>query len=348
MDVVYSPAQTLHHALELDGGQLVLSWESPIRAVRVAERLAGSHRVLEPDPFDRDLAEQVHDSDYIEFLSGCWDRWVAEGRGATQAMGFTWPAAGLRDARPSDLDGQLGYYSFSADCSIGPDTWTSAAVSAAAAHTAARLVAERLGDEAEHTPVAFALCRPPGHHAGARQFGGYCYLNNAAIAAQALRNTGVDRVAILDIDYHHGNGTQSIFYTRSDVVFCSIHADPAQEFPYFSGFADETGEGDGEGHNLNLPLPQGTGPSEWMATLDQALDWLRDHEPQAIVVSAGVDTYEDDPISAFKLPTAVYPTIGHRLAAVGLPTVLVFEGGYATEPLADNVAGLLHGYESAG
>ncbi len=354
MDVVYSPAQTLHHALELDGGQLVLSWESPIRAVRVAERLAESHAIVEPDPFDRDLVEQVHDRDYIEFLSGCWDRWVAEGRGATQAMGFAWPAAGLRDRRPDSLDGQLGHYSFAADCSIGPDTWNSVAVSAATALTAARLVAEQADGRARveaappGTPAAFALCRPPGHHAGPRQFGGYCYLNNAAIAAQSLRNRGFGRVAVLDIDYHHGNGTQSIFYGRADVAVCSIHADPLQEFPYFSGFADETGEGDGDGANLNLPLRWGTGPSDWMATLDRGLDWLRDHDPEALVVSAGVDGYEGDPISRFKLPTAVFPTIGARLASFGLPTVLVLEGGYAIDALADNVVGLIGGFESFG
>ncbi|MDH4276562.1 MAG: histone deacetylase family protein [Acidimicrobiia bacterium] len=348
MDVVYSPSQTLHHALELDGGQLVLSWESPIRAVRIAERLADSHAIVEPDRFDRELAEQIHDRDYVEFLRTCWDRWVAEGRGATQAMGFTWPATGLRDVRPDSLDGQLGYYSFAADCSVGPDTWNSAAVSAAAAHTAARLVAERTERRSDQSPAAFALCRPPGHHAGPRQFGGYCYLNNAAIAAQALRNRGLGRVAVLDIDYHHGNGTQSIFYRRADVAFCSIHADPLQEYPYFAGFADETGEDDGVGHTLNLPLPLGTGPSEWMATLDRALGWVRDHEPEALVVSVGVDTFENDPISTFKLPTAVYPTIGTRLTSLDLPTVLVMEGGYATEELADNVAGLLQGFESFG
>ncbi len=345
MDVVYSPAQTLHHALELDGGQLVLSWEGPVRAVRVAERLAVSHVLVEPDPFDQDLAEQVHERDYIDFLAGCWDRWSAEGRGATQAMAFSWPATGLRDVRPDNLDGQLGYYSFAADCSIGPDTWNSVAVSAAAAQTAARLVAERAGKAAGGEAAAFALCRPPGHHAGPRQFGGYCYLNNAAIAAQALRNQAVERVAVLDIDYHHGNGTQEIFYRRNDVAFCSIHADPVQEFPYFSGFADETGTGDGDGHNLNLPLPLSTGPSEWMATLDRAIDWIREFDPEALVVSAGVDTYENDPISTFKLPTAVYPTIGARLASLDLPTVLVMEGGYATDELADNFAGLLRGFE---
>ncbi len=303
MDIVYSPAQTLHHSLELDGGQLIASWESPIRAVRVAERLAETNPIVEPDPLDHDLLHQIHDPGYLDFLANCWDRWAADGKDATHAMAFTWPATGMRDVRPDSLHGQLGYYSFAADCSIGPDTWNSTAVSAAAAQTAARLVAED-----SDSNVAFALCRPPGHHAGSRQFGGYCYLNNAALAAQALLNRGMERVAVLDIDYHHGNGTQSIFYERSDVAFCSIHADPSVEFPYFSGFADESGEGAGAGHNLNLPLPWGTGPSEWMATLDQGLAWLSDREPDALVVSAGVDTYEDDPISRFKLPTAVYPT----------------------------------------
>ncbi len=225
MKVVYSPAQTLHHAQELDGGQIIASWESPIRAVRVAERLAGGHQLTEPDPLDLDLVHQIHDPDYVQFLADCWDRWVSTDRAPeVQAMPFTWPAAGLRDDKiPTSLAGQLGYYSFAADCSIGPDTWTGVAVSAAAAHTAARLVVEEMAGGSP-SPAAFALCRPPGHHAGAMQFGGYCYLNNAALAAQYLRNSGIDRVAIVDIDYHHGNGTQSIFYDRADVVFASIHA----------------------------------------------------------------------------------------------------------------------------
>jgi len=346
MRIVYSPAQTLHHSLELDGGQLTFSWESPIRAVRVAERLSSDHEMIEPDPFDRDLAEQIHEPDYIDFLGKCWDGWVAAGKGASQAMPFTWPAVGMRDIRPSNLQGQLGYYSFAADCSIGPDTWTSVAVSAAAAQTAARLVTDDLAAAAAaSTPVAFALCRPPGHHAGARQFGGYCYFNNAAIAAQALLNVGLCPVAILDIDYHHGNGTQSIFYERDDVVFVSIHADPEREFPFFAGFADELGSGDGNGANLNLPLPLGTEPGEWLAALDRANEWLARHRPEALVVSLGVDTYEHDPISKFKLPTDSFPTIGARVASLKLPTVLVMEGGYATDALADNVAGFIAGYE---
>ncbi|MDH3295561.1 MAG: histone deacetylase family protein, partial [Acidimicrobiia bacterium] len=322
----------------------IASWESPLRAVRVAERLAEGHRVVEPDPLDLDLVRQIHDADYVQFLTDCWDRWTADGHApGSQAMPFTFPVPGLRDVKPTSLIGQLGYYSISADCSIGPDTWTGVAVSAAAAHTAADLV---LAESGGQRPVAFALCRPPGHHASARRFGGYCYLNNAAIAAQTLVNGG-RRVAIVDVDYHHGNGTQSIFYDRSDVVFTSIHGDPTQEYPYFLGFADETGSGDGEGANLNLPLPLGTGPDPWMAALDQALAWVEGHSPDALVVSLGVDTFEKDPISTFKLPTRSYPVIGARLASLGLPTVLVMEGGYATDELADNVAGVVDGFERA-
>ncbi len=178
------------------------------------------------------------------------------------------------------------------------------------------------------------------------QFGGYCYLNNAAIAAQLLREAGHTELAVLDVDYHHGNGTQDVFYERRDVRVVSIHADPKEEFPYFLGHADETGSGPGEGHNRNLPLPRGTESEAWFAALDDAIDWLERPSPTAMVVSLGLDTYEDDPISHFRLRRDDFDRLGRRLASIGLPTVLVLEGGYATADLGLNVAAVLDGFEA--
>jgi acetoin utilization deacetylase AcuC-like enzyme len=195
--------------------------------------------------------------------------------------------------------------------------------------------------------AAFALTRPPGHHAGPDFFGGYCFLNNAAIAAQALRDGGAQRVAIIDIDYHHGNGTQTIFEARADVLTVSIHGDPRTEYPFYLGHADERGVGAGEGFNLNLPLPAGTGFGAWRATLAQALQRVADFAPAAVVVALGVDTYEGDPISRFTLASADYLAVGRELAGLGLPTVFTLEGGYAVAAMGVNVVNLLEGFVGA-
>jgi acetoin utilization deacetylase AcuC-like enzyme len=188
------------------------------------------------------------------------------------------------------------------------------------------------------------LSRPPGHHAGADFFGGYCFLNNAALAAQHLRNAGMERVAILDVDYHHGNGTQAIFYDRADVFFASIHGDPRTEYPFYLGHADETGQGAGADANLNLPLPRGTGYDEWSDALKVALAAIARHGVQALVVSLGVDTFAGDPISGFQLQSDDYLRMGERIADAKLPTVLVFEGGYAVEEVGINAVNVVQAF----
>ena len=193
--------------------------------------------------------------------------------------------------------------------------------------------------------AAFALCRPPGHHAAAAAMGGYCYLNNAAIAVQALRDLGVARVAVLDVDYHHGNGTQSIFYDRADVFFVSLHGDPRVEYPYFLGHADERGSGTGLGCNLNLPLPLGTAWSGYGPALDGACQAIATYGPEVLVVSLGVDTFEADPISKFKLTSDDYLRIGRRIASLRRPTLFVFEGGYAVDAVGVNAVNVLQGFE---
>ncbi len=177
--------------------------------------------------------------------------------------------------------------------------------------------------------------------------GGYCYLNNAAIAAQAFLDQGRRKVAILDVDYHHGNGTQDIFYQRSDVLFASIHGDPAEEFPFFLGFADELGEGAGEGYNFNYPLPMGSSWDAWSAALEQACQRIAEYGAEVLVVSLGVDTYMEDPISQFKLDSPDYLAMGRRIAALGLPTLFIMEGGYAVEAIGVNAVNVLEGFEGA-
>ena len=340
MLIFHDPAHARHDAhSELHEGRLVRSFECPERMERILAALAqaGFDAPVRPDPVPLAALERVHDPDYLRFLETAHDRWVAA-HGGGEALPFAWPVAGLRrTAPPEDIDGALGHYNFSVDSCITAGTWDAALGAAACAHAGALAVAAGRGP-------AFALARPPGHHAHGDLYGGYCYLNNAAIAAESLVAAGAGRVAVLDIDYHHGNGTQAIFYARGDILVTSIHADPRAEFPYFLGHADETGAGPGQGATLNLPLPAGTEAAAWMGALDTALAAVAAHGAAALVVSLGVDTHEGDPISAFRLTTAAYPAIGARLARAGLPTLFVMEGGYAVEALGPNVVGVLGGF----
>jgi acetoin utilization deacetylase AcuC-like enzyme len=340
MQVIYSPLHARHDGgVELHRGALVPSFEAPVRAQFILEALQrGGFAVLPPRDIPQARMQGVHDAEFLEFLRTAYARWSAKGRdGSMLPSGF--PARGLRrDHRPSGINGAMGWYTFDASTPIVAGTWDAALAAARTAMTAAALVAE--GDGA-----AYALCRPPGHHAGRSFYGGYCYLNNAALAAQYLRDHGAGRVAVLDFDYHHGNGTQEIFWERDDVLFVSLHATPESEYPYFLGYADERGGGPGSGYTLNLPLPLGTGWPEYRAALDVALDAIGRFAPDALVVSLGVDTFEADPISAFRLTVADYARLGATLAAPGWPTVLVQEGGYAVAEIGDNVAGVLGAFE---
>ena len=279
---------------------------------------------------------RVHSAEYLDFLQSAHHEWRAAGREG-DAFPYTFPVVGRRPLNLSRIDALLGQFSFDTSTPIAESTWQAAywAAQTALAATDAVLAGER---------SAFALCRPPGHHCGSDYLGGYSYLSNAAIAAEQARAAGKKRVAILDVDYHHGNGTQDIFYDRSNVAYASIHADPVMDYPYFWGHADEIGEGDGLGANLNLPLPRGTEWSGYEPALVQALDWVASHEPELLIISYGADTYEGDPISHFKLKTSDYAPMAKRIAELGLPTVVVMEGGYAVEALGANVAGFLSGF----
>jgi acetoin utilization deacetylase AcuC-like enzyme len=194
-------------------------------------------------------------------------------------------------------------------------------------------------------PMAYGLCRPPGHHTARSMYGGYCFLNNAAIAADAIARRTGERVAILDVDYHHGNGSQQIFWRRGDVRYVSIHADPDGDYPYYLGRADETGEGDGAGENLNLPLPPGTTDADYLAAVDRACEAIAAAPGSIIVVSLGFDTYGLDPIGTFALTTAVYHEVGRRVAARGRRRVILQEGGYHRPSLGENARAWLRGAE---
>jgi acetoin utilization deacetylase AcuC-like enzyme len=340
MLIVASDAHRAHESIQIDDGVIGPSAESPDRVdiIRAALRDAG-HVEISADDHDDRLLRRVHTPEYVDFLASAWTRWVDAGKDAPAAMGFVWPTRSFRAAPPTDIVGLLGYHSFTADTAIVEGTYPAARAAASIAVTAA--------DRAMATGIAvYALCRPPGHHATPDQFGGYCFFNNAALAAQRCRDAGAARVAILDIDYHHGNGTEVIHLERADVVVTSIHADPAVEFPWFAGFADERGRGDGVGANLNLPLPMGASTIQWFGALDQALEFVSGASVDALVVSLGLDTYIDDPLGTFSLTTDDYGRVAQSIRSLKLPTVIVQEGGYAVEDLGRNVAAFLAPWDS--
>src|SRR5262245_6013059 len=354
---IYSAEHAAHDPpFEFLDGALVPVYESPSRAtiIHTAILRAALGPIVAARPFDDEHIRAVHSDDYLDYLEHIYERWVAFGGAPTSVMPGTLAVRwmGRRCDHPAAAP---GYYCFDMSAPIVSGTYAAARAAANTALTGAALLLE--GQR-----VVYALCRPPGHHAGRDMCGGYCYLNNAAIAAQYLgaggQGSGVGgnsqppapgpqpphRVAVLDIDYHHGNGTQHIFYERGDVLFVSLHADPARQYPYFAGYADERGAGDGLGANLNIPLEAHITDERYLAALDEALAAVRAFGPAFLVVSAGFDTFGGDPIADFSLSSAVYPRIGQRIAALGLPTLIVQEGGYAVDALGENVVGFLRGF----
>ena len=323
---------------ELIDGALVPPFECPKRAETILARAreVGLGEVVGPRAFGLGPVERVHDARFVAFLRGAHEAWRAA-HGDSDALPLIWPTRGFRQIEPDAIDGKLSYYAFDAGTPITAGTWRAATAAVDVALTGAEMVKGGEG-------AVFALCRPPGHHAARDLYSGYCFLNNAAIAAQWLRDAGAARIAVLDVDYHHGNGSQMIFYDRADVLYASIHADPRQEFPFFLGYADETGAGAGEGFNANYPLPWGTAWESYAEALDAALHRVRGFAPEALVVSLGVDTFETDPISKFRLRTDDYLEMGRRIAALRLATLFVMEGGYAVEALGVNAVNVLTGF----
>lgn len=277
----------------------------------------------------------VHDAGYLVFLETVFARWQETPLAGPVVRTFGYAVRRMQ-RRPDAIVGQAGYYLSGEGVPILAATWHAAKASAHVAVEAAKRI---LGGAHE----AYALCRPSGHHTYADLAGGFCYLNNAAIAAQVLVGGGA-KPAILDVDVHAGNGTQSILYERDDVFFCSVHGDPRGLYPWYAGYPDETGAGQGLGYNLNLPLPAGTGNPGYIAAIETGLDAIRKFGPSVLIISLGFDAHAGDPTANLAVTAEGFRAIGERIGSIGLPTLLVQEGGYIVEMLGDNLAAFLNGF----
>ncbi|MBI5824201.1 MAG: histone deacetylase family protein [Chloroflexi bacterium] len=345
MKIFYSEEHRKHHPpFEVfDGGKRVPYYENPDRMDRILSALEKTDwaELSEPTDFGLDPILTVHDRDYINFLASCWTEWLAADpeTAATPEQHAFLPAtfALRRKARPTtSLLGKGGYYLMDLSACIVEHTYKAALASANCALTAAS------SSFILHNS-SFALCRPPGHHAGKDYAAGYCFINNAAVAANWLSAKG--KVAILDIDYHAGNGTQDIFYERDDVLTISIHGDPDYEYPHYIGFADETGAVKGLGFHKNFPLLKDTGDEGYLSALDEALEMIQKFAPNYLVLSAGMDTFDGDPLGKFHVTREGFAEIGKRIAGLTLPTAIIMEGGYANDALGVNIVTLLENFK---
>ena len=345
--VIRSDAHLAHTGLiELASGVEIPCFESPerITAIEAALTTDGGFAFEAPAEHGRGPILAVHDPEVVEVFEHAWaDALAAGGDGSRPWFPDTFLLASYRGPMPpgqlpSGARHKLGAYLFDTATPIVAGTWGAALAAVDVAVTTAERV---VGG----TRLAYGLCRPPGHHAARGMLGGYCYFNNAAIVAEWLRREGGARqVAIVDIDYHHGNGTQQIFWERGDVLYLSLHADPARAYPYFSGYAAETGGGYGVGMNRNWPLAAGTTLDGYATALAEALRMVAEFAPDApLVLSAGFDTFEHDPIGDLGLRTEDYAEIGRMIGGLRMPTIVLQEGGYAVDALGANAVALLSG-----
>ena len=339
MKVFYSETHRKHNPpFEIfDGGLRTPYLENPDRMDQILRVLRNTNWAKMKSPVDFGLApiSAVHDKDYLDFLASAWTEWLATDPEDPSALIPATFALRHNPTIPKSILGRAGYYMMDLSACLVAGTYNAALDSANCALSAASAVA------VDGERSAFALCRPPGHHAGKDFAGGYCFINNAAVAANWLSAKG--SVVVLDIDYHAGNGTQDIFYSRDDVLTISIHADPDFEYPSYFGFADERGRGRGFGYHQNFPLPKGTDDVSYLSTLDRAIDLVLNFKPAYLVVSAGMDIYADDPLGTIKVTTEGISEIGNRIASLDLPTIVVMEGGYANEALGRNILAFLEG-----
>ena len=310
--------------------------EQPERAERLLSgaRAAGLE-ILRPDNHGLGPISAIHSPEYIDFLQRIYERWQRIDGASAEVIPNIHPIA-RTGSYPASAVGQAGYHMADTSCPISRDTWDSACWSAWTAVSSADAVLS--GDA-----WSYALCRPPGHHAFRDVAGGFCYFNNSAIAAQRLRKSA-DRVAIVDVDLHHGNGTQGVFYERNDVLTVSIHADPVRFYPFFWGHADERGEGLGLGYNLNLPLPRKSDDDAFLEALSMALRRVEAFAPDAIVVALGLDAFEGDPFGGLSVSTPGFARIAEAIARLRRPTVIVQEGGYLCDALGGNLTAFLNGF----
>jgi len=338
MQIVFSPYHR-RHATEVQVAGCPFPYaELPARAEAILAAVTALQlgEAIEPQDFGLDPIRAVHSEEFIDYLKCAYQGSRDFYEGQKPALADTYAGRGWR-YKPRGFPGRIGYFAFDTTCPILEGTWTAAYWSAQCALTAADLV--RRGSRA-----AYALCRPPGHHAGHDIHGGFCYLNNAAIAARALQQGANGRVAVLDIDYHHGNGTQEIFYRDATVLYCSIHADPDMDYPFFWGSREESGEGPGQGYNRNWPLPLGANDAAFLAALDEALASIASFSPAFLVLSAGFDFVEGDPVpvgAGFRISRNGLVASARRIAGLRLPTVIVQEGGYDVEKLGGYVTTFL-------
>lgn len=326
----------------LQRGQVRRNLEVPGRAhsLMAGCRAAGLE-IVTPPPVERATLLRVHDAAYLDFLRDAPAECAALPDCGPELVATVHPTAEMLAqgvTMPGSLLGRLGWFTADTSCPIGPHTWDAAQAAAACAVAAA--------NEAADGRTAYALCRPPGHHAYAARAGGHCYLNNAGVAAGQLRARGAARVGILDIDAHHGNGTQGLFWERDDVVFASVHGDPGGYYPWYTGHANEAGAGAGAGCTVNLPLPRGSGDAAWLEAIGQAIAALRRCAVDALVVSLGFDASEAEPLRFLSVTEDGFARAGAAVAGLGLPAALVQEGGYNVDLLGRLLARFLDGFAS--
>ncbi|OGO52879.1 MAG: hypothetical protein A2V84_01620 [Chloroflexi bacterium RBG_16_70_13] len=355
MKVVYTPRHLAHDVThETYLGLAVPASEVAERAERIRASLVadGGFELVDPTDHGLDPILAVHDPGLVRFLEEAWPQARRETINRAFLVADTYPVRamfeGLSEAamgrlrEPRAVGGRTGWWGLDSSNPIVQGTYDAARGAVDVALTTVDLVLDR-GE-----PAAYGLCRPPGHHAARSMAGGYCFFNNAAIAAESIARRTGEPVAIIDVDFHHGNGSQQIFWRRGDVFYTSIHADPADIYPFFLGYADEVGEGPGEGANLNQPLPAGTGDSAYLEAVDRALAAIARMRGSVVVVSLGFDTFGQDPIGTFALTTAAYHEVGRRVAALGRRLVILQEGGYHRPSLGENARAWLRGAEGRG
>jgi acetoin utilization deacetylase AcuC-like enzyme len=348
VQVVYTDAHLLHdpHA-EMEASSVHAPYEHVGRALAIRDALAAdpTFDVVAPTAWGTAPIEAVHDVELVHFLSGAWAEYQAEVPGSREVFAEVFYRPGIRRAMtparvPRSIVGRLGWYCFETTTPLTETTYEAALGAVDTALTATSTV---LGGARS----AYGLCRPPGHHATTANYGGYCFFNNAAVAAHHVASTTGTKVTVLDVDYHHGNGTQEIFYERDDVQYVSLHGDPERAYPFTIGFADESGAGRGRGCNCNIPLPARMGDDEYVGLLaDRVASVIDAFGPELLVVSLGLDTFVTDPICDLALTTEGFARCGAAVGRFGLPTVVLQEGGYDVDALGENARRWLTGLAS--